>query len=102
MAFPTELLPDGERHLDAYAGRGRDGHVFLGPQGGQLRRGDLRDDWNRTRKDAGGTADAHFHDLRHTGNTGVGSNPCRGVSGGAGRCYFAWSVPMRLRARSHS
>ncbi|MGW1542560.1 tyrosine-type recombinase/integrase [Streptomyces sp. NPDC002309] len=69
VAFPTELLPDVKRHLDAYAGRGRDGHVFLGPQGGQLRRSNFRDDWIKARKDAGVTVDAHFHDLRHTGNT---------------------------------
>ncbi|MFB7647208.1 tyrosine-type recombinase/integrase [Streptomyces sp. NPDC056084] len=69
VAFPTELLPDVERHLDAYAGRGRDGHVFLGPLGGRLRRSNFRDDWIKARKDAGITADTHFHDLRHTGNT---------------------------------
>lgn len=52
-----------------YAGAGRDGHVFLGPQGGQLRRSNFRDDWIKARKDAGIAADVHFHDLRHTGNT---------------------------------
>ncbi|MGI5250840.1 hypothetical protein [Actinacidiphila glaucinigra] len=30
VAFPSELLPDIQRHLDTYAGPGRDGHVFLG------------------------------------------------------------------------
>ncbi|MFJ5213677.1 tyrosine-type recombinase/integrase [Streptomyces sp. NPDC088354] len=69
VAFPSELLPDVERHLDTYAGPGRDGHVFLGPQGGQLRRSNFRDDWIRARTKAGITADVHFHDLRHTGNT---------------------------------
>ncbi|MEU6767125.1 tyrosine-type recombinase/integrase [Streptomyces sp. NPDC046853] len=69
VAFPTELLPDVKQHLDAYAGSGRDGHVFLGPQGGQLRRSNFRDDWIKARTKAGITADAHFHDLRHTGNT---------------------------------
>ncbi|MFF3468202.1 tyrosine-type recombinase/integrase [Streptomyces sp. NPDC002619] len=57
------------QHLDAYAGPGRDGHVFLGPQGGRLRRSNFRDDWINARKKAGITADVHFHDLRHTGNT---------------------------------
>ncbi|MEU1600418.1 tyrosine-type recombinase/integrase [Streptomyces sp. NPDC005708] len=69
VAFPTELLPDMKGHLDAYAGTGRDGHVFLGPQGGRLRRSNFRDDWIKARKNAGVTADVHFHDLRHTGNT---------------------------------
>lgn len=69
VAFPNELLPDVTRHLDAYAGTARDGHVFLGPQGGQLRRSNFRDDWIKARTKAGITADVHFHDLRHTGNT---------------------------------
>ncbi|WP_398698521.1 tyrosine-type recombinase/integrase [Streptomyces cellostaticus] len=57
------------QHLDAYAGSGRDGHVFLGPKGGRLRRSNFRDDWIKARTKAGITADVHFHDLRHTGNT---------------------------------
>ncbi|MDX3094555.1 tyrosine-type recombinase/integrase [Streptomyces sp. ME19-03-3] len=69
VAFPSELLPDVQSHLDTYAGPGRDGHVFLGPRGGQLRRSNFRDDWIRARTKAGVTADVHFHDLRHTGNT---------------------------------
>ncbi|WP_406376801.1 tyrosine-type recombinase/integrase [Streptomyces sp. NBC_00647] len=69
VAFPTELLPDVKAHLDGFAVAGRDGHVFLGLQGGQLRRSNFRDDWIRARTKAGVTADVHFHDLRHTGNT---------------------------------
>ncbi|MFJ9706343.1 hypothetical protein [Streptomyces sp. NPDC101234] len=40
-----------------------------GFQGGLLRLSDFRDDRIKARKDAGGTTDAHFHDLPHTGNT---------------------------------
>lgn len=69
VAFPDEILADVFEHLEFYAGAGRDGHVFLGPQGGQLRRSNFRDDWIKARKDAGIAADVHFHDLRHTGNT---------------------------------
>ncbi|MER5907312.1 tyrosine-type recombinase/integrase [Streptomyces mirabilis] len=36
---------------------------------GQLRRSNFRDDWVKARKDAGVTAELHFHDLRHTDNT---------------------------------
>ncbi|MFF7577546.1 tyrosine-type recombinase/integrase [Streptomyces sp. NPDC008061] len=69
VAFPDEILADVIDHLELYAGAGRDGHVFLGPQGGQLRRSNFRDDWIKAGKDAGIAADVHFHDLRHTGNT---------------------------------
>ncbi|MEV0602872.1 tyrosine-type recombinase/integrase [Streptomyces sp. NPDC050315] len=69
VAFPTELLPDVREHLEYFAGAGRDGHVFVGPQGGQLRRSNFRDDWIKARTKAGITANVHFHDLRHTGNT---------------------------------
>lgn len=69
VAFPTELLADVNQHLAGFAGPGRDGHVFLGPQGGRLRRSNFRDDWIKARKAAGIMADVHFHDLRHTGNT---------------------------------
>ncbi|WP_443273170.1 hypothetical protein [Streptomyces sp. KR80] len=48
-----------ERHLDDFAGPGRDGHVFLGPQDGQLCRSNFRDDWIKARTKV----------LRHTGNT---------------------------------
>ncbi|MEU0179879.1 tyrosine-type recombinase/integrase [Streptomyces sp. NPDC006207] len=34
-----------------------------------MRRSNFRDDWIRARSKAGITADVHFHDLRHTGNT---------------------------------
>ncbi|MFD5118962.1 tyrosine-type recombinase/integrase [Streptomyces sp. NPDC058385] len=69
VAFPTELLPDVERHLADFAGAGRDGHVFLGPQGGRLRRSNFREDWLKALRKAKITTDVHFHDLRHTGNT---------------------------------
>ncbi|WP_392671314.1 tyrosine-type recombinase/integrase [Streptomyces sp. LN785] len=69
VAFPDEILADVIECLERYAGAGRDGHVFLGSQGGQLRRSNFRDDWIKARKDAGIAADVHFHDLRHTGDT---------------------------------
>ncbi|SDM94262.1 Phage integrase family protein [Streptomyces wuyuanensis] len=56
-------------HLARYAGAGSDGHVFLGPQGGRLRRSNFRDDWIKARTRARLSGDVHFHDLRHTGNT---------------------------------
>jgi integrase len=69
IAFPVELLPEVEHHLDHYAAAGREGHLFVGSRGGQLRRSNFRDDWLAARKKAGVTSELHFHDLRHTGNT---------------------------------
>ncbi|MGQ5596129.1 tyrosine-type recombinase/integrase [Streptomyces sp. ESR1.13] len=69
VSFPAELLDAVTHHLEHFAAPGRDGHVFVGPQGGQLRRSNFRDDWVKARKAAGVTAELHFHDLRHTGNT---------------------------------
>jgi integrase len=69
VAFPVELLPDVLTHLEHFAGKGQDGHVFQGPQGGLLRRSNFRDDWTMARDKAGIPDGVHFHDLRHTGNT---------------------------------
>ncbi|WP_435811201.1 tyrosine-type recombinase/integrase [Streptomyces ossamyceticus] len=69
VSFPAELLDEVTCHLEQFAAPGREGHVFVGPQGGQLRRSNFRDDWVKVRKAAGVTAELHFHDLRHTGNT---------------------------------
>ncbi|MFJ8767711.1 hypothetical protein [Streptomyces clavifer] len=57
--------------LEHYAGAGRDRCVFLGPQGGQLRRITFRDDWIKARHGADIAAGIHFGDLRHTGNNVV-------------------------------
>ncbi|MEV6179764.1 tyrosine-type recombinase/integrase [Streptomyces sp. NPDC052015] len=69
ISFPAELLDDVTRHLEQFAAPGRDGNVFVGPRGGQLRRSNFRDDWITARDAAGVSAELHFHDLRHTGNT---------------------------------
>ncbi|MFI2424793.1 tyrosine-type recombinase/integrase [Streptomyces sp. NPDC018955] len=69
VSFPAELLDAVTHHLERFSIPGRDGHVFVGPQGGQLRRSNFRDDWVKARKAAGVTAELHFHDLRHTGDT---------------------------------
>jgi integrase len=64
-----KLLDAVTHHLRHFTAPGRDAHVFVGPQGGQLRRSNFRDDWVKARKAAGVTTELHFHDLRHTGNT---------------------------------
>ncbi|GAA1128745.1 site-specific integrase [Kitasatospora arboriphila] len=69
VAFPAEIVPAFVHHLEHFAGQGPDGHVFVGPRGGRLRRSNFRDDWVSARAKAGITENVHFHDLRHTGNT---------------------------------
>ena len=68
MAFPKEMAPELRWHLERFAQPGDDGLVFIGPQGGRLRRSTFRRTWTKART-AVGLPDLHFHDLRHTGNT---------------------------------
>ncbi|WP_343239644.1 hypothetical protein [Streptomyces sp. SID9913] len=53
VSFPAELLDAVTHHLEHFAAPGREGHVFVGPQGGQLRRSNFRDDWVKARKGRG-------------------------------------------------
>ncbi len=69
IAIPAAVLPDLTAHLATYAQAGPDGLVFVGAQGGCLRRHNFRRVWTKAKHDAGVNPEAHFHDLRHTGNT---------------------------------
>ncbi|XMA37437.1 tyrosine-type recombinase/integrase [Streptomyces albogriseolus] len=72
VTVPEKVIGEGlvmGAPVEHVAAPGRDGYVFVGPQVGQLRRSNFRDDWVKARKAAGITAGPHFHDLRHTGNT---------------------------------
>ena len=68
VAFPKEIAPELRWHLERFAQPGDNGLVFIGPQGGRLRRSTFRRTWTKART-AVGLPDLHFHDLRHTGNT---------------------------------
>jgi integrase len=68
VAFPKEIVPELRWHLERFAQPGNDGLVFIGPQGGRLRRSTFRRTWTKARA-AIGLPELHFHDLRHTGNT---------------------------------
>jgi len=57
VAFPAEIVPDLVEHLAHFAGRGPDGHLFLGTRGGQLRRSNFRDDWAAARVNLGYSAE---------------------------------------------
>ncbi|MFF4821236.1 tyrosine-type recombinase/integrase [Kitasatospora sp. NPDC001309] len=69
VAFPASIVDALQHHLEHYAGQGANGHMFIGPRGGRLRRSNFRDDWTAAKAKAKISADVHFHDLRHTGNT---------------------------------
>jgi integrase len=68
VAFAREIVPELRWHLECFAQAGADGLVFVGPQGGRLRRSNFRKFWHQARG-AIGLPELHFHDLRHTGNT---------------------------------
>jgi integrase len=66
VAIPPHLLPAVRDHLATFAGWGRDGLLFVGPDGGRVSHGSFFRPWDRARK-AAGRPDLRFHDLRHTG-----------------------------------
>jgi integrase len=70
VALPAAILDDLTRHLEEHAAPGPDGHVFVGPQGGPLRRSNFNKDvdWPGIVREVG-LPGLRFHDLRHTGNT---------------------------------
>ncbi|MBB6174706.1 integrase [Nocardiopsis mwathae] len=68
VELPDLIIDDLREHLAEYAAPGRDGYVFVGVKGNQLRRSNFTAYWSRACEDAG-LEDIHFHDLRHTGNT---------------------------------
>lgn len=68
VTFPAELVPELRWHMERFAEPGNRGLVFIGPKGGQLRRGNFLRIWNKARASVG-LPDLHFHDLRHTGGT---------------------------------
>ncbi len=65
VAIPPHILGDIERHLSTYAQPGPRGLVFVGPQGGPLRRNNFATKvWQPAAKASGLPAGAHLHDLR--------------------------------------
>lgn len=69
VAIPDVVLAELRDHLDRFSEAGRDGLVFVGPNGGQLRRRNFHRLWTKALTDAKvDEDDVHFDDLRHTGN----------------------------------
>lgn len=68
IALPAFVVPQLRQHLESYAGPGPDGLLFLGEEGGPLRRAVLWRHWQAAIAQVG-MKGFHVHDLRHTGNT---------------------------------
>jgi len=68
VAIPDIIVPELEQHLDGLHDAGPDAFVFVGAQGGLLRRSNFRSRWV-TAVTAVGLPGFRFHDLRHTGNS---------------------------------
>jgi integrase len=68
VAFPKEIVPELRWYVERFAEPGENGLVFVGPEGGRLRRSNLHPIWAKAR-DGVNMPELHFHDLRHTGNT---------------------------------
>ena len=71
ISLPHGLRADIQSHLERASLPGRDGRLFIGPEGGIPRRRNFNRIWKRALTAAGIPADVdlHLHDLRHTGST---------------------------------
>jgi integrase len=69
VVIPAAILADLEIHLSQFAEPTPTGWVFVGAEGGRLRRSNFRKVWVAAVREAGLADGFRFHDLRHTGNT---------------------------------
>jgi integrase len=65
---PATLVPELAEHLARYVGSAADARVFVGENGGLLRRANWHVVWDKARREVG-LPSFRFHDLRHTCNT---------------------------------
>ena len=68
VTLPAPVVDELRVHLVTYSEKRRTGRVFVGPQGGTLRRSNFQAAWRKATK-AADVPLLHFHDLRHVGNT---------------------------------
>jgi integrase len=71
ISLPRALRADIELHLSRYSEPGPNGRLFIGLQGGVLRRRNFNRVWKTALRVAGVKTEPglHLHDLRHTGST---------------------------------
>ena len=65
---PATLVPELAEHLARYVGGEADARVFVGENGGWLRRSNWHAHWDKARRQVG-LPGFRLHDLRHTCNT---------------------------------
>ena len=68
VTLPAPIVDELRVHLAKYSETERTGRVFVGAQGGTLRRSNFQAAWRKATK-AADVPLLHFHDLRHLGNT---------------------------------
>jgi integrase len=68
VTLPAPIVDELRAHQAKYSEAGRTGRVFVGAQGGTLRRSNFQAAWRKATK-AAEMPLLHFHDLRHVGNT---------------------------------
>jgi integrase len=70
VALPEVVVTELQNHLGTFVGPEDTALLFIGAQGGRLRRGNFRRavKWVDARVAAGLPEGFHFHDLRHTGD----------------------------------
>jgi integrase len=70
VGIPAVIIPALREHMAVFVAPGPSSLVFPGPKGAPLRRSNFNrmSGWPRAVR-AAGLEGAHFHDLRHTGNT---------------------------------
>jgi integrase len=70
VAIPAAIVPELAWHLQRFAEAGRDGRVFVGPEGATPRRTNFNGIWRAAVTKSGvDVPGLRLHDLRHTGNT---------------------------------
>ncbi len=69
IAIPDVIVPALEDHLTSHVAAPPDSLLFTGEKGGPLRPHVLQAAWDKARRETG-LQYLHFHDRRHSGNTG--------------------------------
>ena len=96
IAIPDVIVPALEDHLTSHVAAPPDSLLFTGEKGGPLRPHVLQAAWDKARRQTG-LQYLHFHDLRHSGNTGASTAELMARMGHASaqlRCGISTPPPI--------